>query len=341
MVINGAGNVSVVGRTNLNGPVCINKNFTDIASHNSITPQVDISGTINIIYGSTDFTIDKPRIKLISNSVSNNLSIPTNTGTQSTNEIIGIGQSTGGFLRLSAENSSKSSIDLIGTNSTVGSVYNNTIRFSTAGTERLLINGSGDIVANSSYTPSNTQSLTTKSYVDNAIPLGGIIMWSGSFSTIPTNYRMCDGRSWNGRTTPDLRGKFILSGNVNDQWNSTGGLSFWCSPPGVGYTSSGGEENVTLSEYSMPQHRHYVDWGNWTGAAGAHSHHMGGGISSDMPGNGYSEMVKRNRSGMYTDGVGDHQHYVSGASWTQYTGSGGAHNNMPPYIVLYYIMRCY
>jgi hypothetical protein len=89
--------------------------------------------------------VDKPRIKLISNSVANNLSIPPNTALQSTNEILGVGAATGGFLRLSAENSSKSSIDLVGTNTSSNSVYNNSIRFVTGGTGRMIVNGSGNL----------------------------------------------------------------------------------------------------------------------------------------------------------------------------------------------------
>jgi microcystin-dependent protein len=339
MVINGAGNISLLSRTNLNGPVSINRNFAAVIPHGGLSPQVDISGLLHITSSIGDFTRDQVRIKLISNAIQSGLNIPpTGTGTTA-NEITGVGNASSGFLRLSAENSARSCIDLVGTNVSSGSsAYNNSIRFVTGSSERLLINGSGDIVANSSYMPNNTQSLTTKSYVDNAIPLGGIIMWSGLFSNIPSNYRMCDGRSWNGRTTPDLRGRFILSSNVNDQWNATGGVGFWA------YTNStGGEENVYLTTAQMPSHQHYVDWGGTTDTKGHHSHYSGSwrGYGHDSRYNSSMQPLAYGDSPIDTDGRGDHNHYVSGATWTHSQGSSSAHNNMPPFYILYYIMRCY
>ena len=41
------------------------------------------------------------------------------------------------------------------------------------------------------------------------VPIGGIIMWSGSETDIPSNYELCDGDSRNGLTTPNLVGRFI------------------------------------------------------------------------------------------------------------------------------------
>jgi microcystin-dependent protein len=48
------------------------------------------------------------------------------------------------------------------------------------------------------------------------IPLGGIIMWSGS--TPPTGWAVCDGSISNGVQTPDLRGRFVVGASTND-WN--------------------------------------------------------------------------------------------------------------------------
>ena len=53
------------------------------------------------------------------------------------------------------------------------------------------------------------------------IPIGGIIMWSGSIVSIPNGWRLCDGT--NG--TPDLRDKFVVgAGNVYSV-NDTGGTT--------------------------------------------------------------------------------------------------------------------
>ncbi|MEO9964872.1 MAG: hypothetical protein ABJF11_03735 [Reichenbachiella sp.] len=42
------------------------------------------------------------------------------------------------------------------------------------------------------------------------VPLGGIIMWSGT--TVPSDYQLCDGSTRNGYTTPNLVGRFIVGG---------------------------------------------------------------------------------------------------------------------------------
>ena len=148
IVINSAGNVSVIGRTNLNGAVSIGNNFADTTSHGlqgqALKSILDVSGTAHFISPVTSYT-DNPRLKLISTAIQPNSLIPT-LG-QSTNEISGVNSTAdSGFLRLSAQTAAKSSIDLIGDNTSTGnSIYSNSIRFNTRNVERMIIDGSGNV----------------------------------------------------------------------------------------------------------------------------------------------------------------------------------------------------
>ncbi len=71
------------------------------------------------------------------------------------------------------------------------------------------------------------------------IPLGGIIIWSGAASAIPSGWALCDGGSHSGHVTPDLRDRFLVGAG---------------SDYSVGAT--GGEKRVTLTEGQMPKHHH-------------------------------------------------------------------------------------
>jgi len=141
IVINGAGHVSVVGRTNLNGPVSVGKNFVDVETHDSLRPVMDVSGTMSLSATTTNYT-DNPRIKLISKSIQRGLDVPATTTTSSSNEIRGVIPTLdSGFLRLSAQTPANSCIDLIGSNNNASSArFNNSVRISTGGTDALIIN---------------------------------------------------------------------------------------------------------------------------------------------------------------------------------------------------------
>lgn len=67
------------------------------------------------------------------------------------------------------------------------------------------------------------------------MPVGGIIIWSGSQSDIPTNWQLCDGT--NG--TPDLRNRFVVG--AGNQYT-------------VGNT--GGEATHKLTVNEIPSHTH-------------------------------------------------------------------------------------
>ena len=58
--------------------------------------------------------------------------------------------------------------------------------------------------------------LTATTLVGNGVvPVGGIIMWSGSIASLTSsapNFKLCDGN--NG--TPDLRNRFIIGANADD-----------------------------------------------------------------------------------------------------------------------------
>tara|TARA_R110000796_G_scaffold101637_6_gene210369 strand:- start:4803 stop:5249 length:447 start_codon:yes stop_codon:yes gene_type:complete len=69
------------------------------------------------------------------------------------------------------------------------------------------------------------------------IPIGGIILWSGSVGSIPDGWKLCDGNN----STPDLRNRFVVGTGNNYAVGSTGGA-----------------DTVSLTTAQMPQHDHLV-----------------------------------------------------------------------------------
>jgi microcystin-dependent protein len=150
-------------------------------------------------------------------------------------------------------------------------------------------------------TLSASGTVSADKFVGNGtIPVGGIIMWSGT--TPPAGWALCDGGTYNGQITPDLRGRFVL------------GLGAGTNLTARTLSQRGGEEAHVLSVNEMPAHRHTLTLAN----------------------NGYP------------DGSGDRtpnyylMHPSAGADYgytSSEAGLGYAHNNMPPFHVLAYIMR--
>lgn len=65
--------------------------------------------------------------------------------------------------------------------------------------------GSGDVLVRNPAT-NKIEKLASAA----PIPLGGIIMWSGSIASIPAGWALCNGTVQNGSQTPDLRERFIV-----------------------------------------------------------------------------------------------------------------------------------
>lgn len=101
------------------------------------------------------------------------------------------------------------------------------------------------------------------------IPIGGIIMWSGTVATIPANWQLCNGT--NG--TPDLRDKFIVGATSDDagaaKTNLTGSLTQ--SGGSTSYTPGGSvaaPADHAAHTHTGPSHQHNLAGG----AATAHNH---------------------------------------------------------------------
>lgn len=182
------------------------------------------------------------------------------------------------------------------------------------------------------------------------IPKGVIAMWSGAENDVPTGWGLCDGT----QGTPDLTDRFVLgkgSYNIGD---------------------TGGEHSVTLTQSNLPPHKHSVSisssgnhrHGGSTSAEGQHSHSLMGSSSLrsneglNHPNSAIAGWSLRNENSEYyqrtgyknkpfvqasgnhthsfdTDYQGQHTHSASVGN----TGGGESFSNLPPYMVLAYIMK--
>ena len=97
--------------------------------------------------------------------------------------------------------------------------------------------------------------------VNSFVPIGGIIMWSGTIAQAEalTNWKICDGQ--NG--TPDLRDKFVL-GVGSSSVTSTASVD-----------DTGGSNTITLTEGQMPSHNHNITDNGHSHTINNHTHPSG------------------------------------------------------------------
>lgn len=147
---------------------------------------------------------------------------------------------------------------------------------------------------------------------NGTLPKGTIVPYSGDLSKLPHGWALCDGKNGN----PNLRGRFLIgSGDYVDVFGATNYI----------LGSAGGERLHQLSQAEMPKHQHFGDgpfkMAGWD-ASGANS-------GSGTAGWGLGLAIGDNPP---YDGV---QYLFK----TGYSGDDQAHNNMPPYFTVHWIIK--
>jgi len=94
--------------------------------------------------------------------------------------------------------------------------------------------------------------------VSEVLPVGCIMIWSGTEGTIPDGWHVCDGGTYGGRVSPDLRDRFVVGAGDAYVAGATGGPASWNSPLIPTGTVTIGDHILTTSE--LPAHTHpYIE----------------------------------------------------------------------------------
>ena len=163
-------------------------------------------------------------------------------------------------------------------------------------------------------------------------PIGSIIMWAGRNVNLPSNWKLCDGTTYNGIPTPDLRGRFVLGANIHqdgatitsDTFNSRAynGWNLYSTIENGGWTITGGSKDAIVVSHSHgvtdPGHFHQQS-SETRGGQGSGNSWYASAIY------GYSAVI-------YTEPK------TTGISINA-EGSSGSNQNLPPYYALAFIMR--
>ena len=140
---------------------------------------------------------------------------------------------------------------------------------------------------------------------NGTIPIGGIIMWSGTTSDIPAGWTLCNGVASNGRTPPDLRDRFIVGAGSAYIPKATGGAT-----------------THTLAATNLPTFS--ITYGDIYYSENAGSVSVSSAGLNKGKGSGNSDS--------------DNSGWEISRTAT-YTGSATAIDHRPPYMALCYIMR--
>ena len=179
---------------------------------------------------------------------------------------------------------------------------------------------------NGNVTVNGTLAATTFSGV-TTVPVGGIIMFSGTISSLDAAWAICDGT--NG--TPNLTDTFVMGTATQSEIGDTGGSAdaIVVNHTHTASTNSAGSHNHTGSTSSAGNHRHSITSGSGTSS---------GGRAADTSNTGatiYTNYAGAHTHSFTTNSTGSHSHTVT----VNGAGSSGTNANLPPYYKLAYIMR--
>lgn len=170
----------------------------------------------------------------------------------------------------------------------------------------------------------DTTNTRVQAEFDLRMPVGTIVMWSGSSAAVPPAFALCNGQTKNGVVTPDLRGRFVVGGGAGSGY--TDGQTGGSDSIGNHVHSNPDTDGTPLLPSDLPQLT-----GNTTtqvenlGAGSNLNTSRGGGTTNT----GYQQApVVVNASG----GTTQHIHTQGN------TGGAGAHDNRPKFYAIAYIM---
>jgi hypothetical protein len=165
----------------------------------------------------------------------------------------------------------------------------------------------------------NNQVATTAFVINNGVPSGCILLWSGSIISVPSGWYLCDGT--NG--TPNLTNKFIVGAGSTYNVAATGGSA-----------NSIVVSHTHTASVNDPGHQHLFGGDDQIGTYGGYNAQSGFSYDATSTGSGgaqnyYTKRVD-NTNNPQTTGI-----TVSNST----TGASGTDANLPPYYALAYIMK--
>jgi hypothetical protein len=266
--------------------------------------------------GNTDAII-KPRLRLLSAPYAFSARNAISAGNLVNSTNVSVVNVTGSYVGINKLNPA-AALDVSGTAAISGALSAGSAAVSgTLAAGSATVSGSLSAVALTVTNATVNGTVKADSFIGNGtIPVGGIIMWSGSTTNIPTGWALCDGTQTasNGQTTPNLQNRFIVGAGAT-------------YPAGA----SGGANTVRLAADQLPSHTHtykdtYIleDSASFSNPIGANGDSETSGFDN-IHGNG--DLDWNNNTFFYRKLI------------TDAFGAGNAVDIRPQYYALAYIMR--
>lgn len=147
------------------------------------------------------------------------------------------------------------------------------------------------------------------------VPIGTITAYYGDLAALPSYWHECDGGTYSGRATPNLRGRFIVGAGSGNSMNTS-------------YNTSGGSTTVTLYPANLPPHTHNTKDAFFSERTNWNAYYV------------FSEYTGYNVIG---SGDSDADNHYLAMRWQTSDGGSGLSQApfsiLPPWYSLYYIMR--
>ena len=166
----------------------------------------------------------------------------------------------------------------------------------------------------------NQVTISKINFANALVPIGGIIMWSGTIENIPTGWALCNGSN----STPDLRNRFVVgahsdgAGGAGPGFNADNGTLSSSYTPG----NSGGETAHQLTTAELASHTHTLVPNLEVPQGSAPGMTVQNGILQGDGGNLRTHVIIQDPSPIVTT-----------------VGGNKFHENRPPYYALAFIMR--